>query len=142
MTSEEAAWVRAHVWTPRMRRLHNVIWPGYYTTCACQKGRCHHCKLGDHERCQPAGPYLSPEGMICDRTGMDFVAFAEPYKHRTICGAPRPTAVAQVWLADRVCRWVCSCDCGRSQAGTARAPELKPSQPTRYAAEQLDLLAL
>jgi hypothetical protein len=128
MTPGEAAWVRQHVWTEGMRRVETATWPGHYTRCECQRGACHQCKRGVHERCM-GRPRQSREGMICDRTGVHPAIFATPYKHVTVDGSPHPTPVAQVWLADRVCRWVCPCG-HPAQAEPVAAPE--PARPVRY----------
>lgn len=109
MSDQAAAWVREHAWTAEMRHL-NETRPDYYPTCSCQQGPCHQCTRGAHDRCRPKLQH-SREAMVCDRTGVAFAAFAEPYAHRTIDGPPLPTVVAQVWLADRVCRWTCPCTC-------------------------------
>uniref|UniRef100_UPI0005925736 hypothetical protein n=1 Tax=Nocardiopsis potens TaxID=1246458 RepID=UPI0005925736 len=57
-------------------------------------------------------PRRVEEGRLL-RPGGEYAAeFAEPYAHPTPSATGRHrTAVAQVWLADRVCRWVCSCGC-------------------------------
>jgi hypothetical protein len=110
MTEDHAAWVREHVWTDGMRRVENEIRPGCYTRCECQRDVCYQCGRGAHERCM-GKPRTDREGMIADKTGVHPACFAEPYNHRTIDGPPHPTPVAQVWLADRICRWACRCAC-------------------------------
>lgn len=61
--------------------------------------------------------------------GTHAARFAEPLFHRT------PTATgghrmseAQVWLSDRVCRWLCPCDCHTS---TLPAPQTRDATTTR-----------
>ncbi|MFI6909898.1 DUF6248 family natural product biosynthesis protein [Nonomuraea sp. NPDC050394] len=125
MTPDEAAWVREHAWTERMRHVETTAWPGHYTQCACQRLDCHPCTHNQHNRCT-RGPRQSREGMIADRTGVHPACFAQPYQHVTIDGPPRPTPVAQVWLADRVCRWSCPCPCGRPTAPKPATYELVP----------------
>lgn len=112
MPEETADWIRRNVWTDGMRRVQYQVWPGFYTRCECQRDICYQCRRGEHERCN-AIPRQNCEGMIADKTGTNPAYFAERdrYKHITIDGAPQPTVVAQVWLADRICRWACLCDC-------------------------------
>lgn len=112
MTSEEAAWVRANVWTQAMRKTDREC-PRYFHTCACQSGLTSFCQHGQCGQCHRATPQRNAEAMICGRGGTQPVYFAEPYKHRTDIYAtdPRFERVALVWLADRVCRWVCPHDC-------------------------------
>ncbi|MFB9891537.1 DUF6248 family natural product biosynthesis protein [Planobispora takensis] len=117
MTEAQAAWVREHVWTETMRRVQETH-PGFYTVCFCQRGPCAQCTGGDHERCRFPKPLFSREGMIASRTGAAPACFAQPYAHRTRDGAPQPTTVAQVWLADRVCCWVCTCECRTTAPGS------------------------
>ncbi|MEV4749021.1 DUF6248 family natural product biosynthesis protein [Streptosporangium sp. NPDC049248] len=110
MSPVEAAWVQAHVWTDGMRRVESLAWPGFYTRCECQRTRCYQCDRGKHEQCSGM-PRQAREGMIADKSGTGPACFRESYQHRTIDGPPLATVVAQVWLADRICRWACRCDC-------------------------------
>lgn len=141
MAPDAAAWVRQHVWTPQMRAVEDVIWPGHYTTCACQRGQCHECTRGDHERCQPGGPVLDCEAVILDQAHLP-VCFTAPYRHRTPGRRPVPTVVAQVWLADRVCRWVCSCDHTGARPAPAPEPETVPRTSRVYEVAELPLFDL
>lgn len=112
MPEEAADWIRQHVWTDGMRRVEFQVRPGFYTRCECQRDVCHQCSRGVHERCN-AIPRQNREGMIADKSGVAPACFTERdrYEHVTIDGAPQRTVVAQVWLADRICRWACRCDC-------------------------------
>lgn len=110
MTEDDAAWIREQVWTDGMRRVEFEVWPGYYSRCECQRDICYSCDRGAHEMCN-AIPRQSDEGMIADKTGVHPACFKDPYEHVTIDGAPKATTVAQVWLADRICRWSCQCAC-------------------------------
>jgi len=84
---------------PRPRRA-----PGRYGTghpaqlpvCACQWGPSGHCLHGDHARCRAAE-----------------VAGPRPETHLTYAGGPCVLDVGapvSVWLADRTCRWTCTCE--------------------------------
>jgi hypothetical protein len=110
VTPDEAAWVRANVWTAAMLKVETATYPGTYTQCQCQRFDCHQCQRGVHEDCMRQ-PRQTPEGMVADKSGVAPACFAEPYKHITVDGPWKPTTVAQVWLADRICRWECRCDC-------------------------------
>lgn len=107
-----AAWIREHAWTPAMRKQFGEV-PGFYLMCACQFGLTTWCREGSHGRCCRAEPLRSSETYILRRGGIYPAYFAEPYAHKTDTSATGPqfTQLAQVWLADRVCRWVCPCDC-------------------------------
>ncbi|MDF5758586.1 DUF6248 family natural product biosynthesis protein [Spongiactinospora sp. TRM90649] len=124
MTPEQAAWVREHAWTTPMRKnLRDT--PAFYTTCHCQAGLSHWCspEVDQHARCHRGSPLTTWEGLICDRTGVHPVRFAEPFDHPTAPGAagePRRERLAVVWLADRVCRWICPCTCHQAARRVAR----------------------
>lgn len=111
-TPDQAAWIRDHAWTPAMRKTHREV-PAFFRTCDCQYGLTSWCQHDQHDRCHRAPPLRSVETYICDTTGTTPLAFAAPYEHRTDTSATGPqfTSLAQVWLADRVCRWVCPCTC-------------------------------
>lgn len=124
MTPEQAAWVREHVWTAPMRKRFDFI-PANQNRCLCQYGRSHQCGVGrEHEQCPADDRHW--HGLI--RLPGDRVArFAEPYAHPTDSDeGPQYERAALVWHADRICRWVCPCDCGH--------PEPAPPEPV-----QLDL---
>lgn len=111
MTDTEAAQVRELAWTQGMRKTFSDT-PGFYRACACQAGRTWHCAHGSHSSCHRAMPLRSIEAYIVGRGG-GVAHLPEEYQHPTDTSAigPRTTAAAQVWLADRVCRWVCPCEC-------------------------------
>lgn len=117
MTAEEAAWVRDHVWTTPMRKTYREV-PGFYVTCACQGGLTSWCGIGRHDLCHRAAPLRSYETVICGRSGNDPRYFPEPYAHDTDVSATgaRRERLAMVWLADRVCRWVCPDSCHTAPA--------------------------
>ncbi|MCU1615020.1 MAG: Lsr2 protein, partial [Frankiales bacterium] len=75
-------------------------------------------------KCHRATPLRSYETVICGRSGASPRYFTEPYEHPTDTSAtgPRHEYLAMVWLADRVCRWVCDCSCGHPK------PAAKPVQ--------------
>lgn len=129
MTKGQAAWVREHAWTKGMRKQRDDA-PLAAAACACQYDVTHWCSpnTNQHGRCHRATPQYTWEAIICDRTGLSPVAFPKAYEHDTNDSAtgPQRERIAMVWLADRVCRWVCSCACHA-------APEPQ--------AEQLDLFA-
>lgn len=110
-TAGEAAWIRGHAWTPAMRRTHRTV-PGLTSTCACQSGLTSWCWHDQHGRCHRAAPLGDVHTFICGPDGETVLSFPQPYTHPTdTATGPRRTYAAQVWLADRVCRWVCPCDC-------------------------------
>lgn len=118
MTPEQAAWVRQHAWTKKMRHTYAET-PGFYTSCACQYGLTSWCQHDKHGRCHRAKPLTSHETVICWR-GDRPAYFLEEFTHKTedATGWKR-SRLAMVWLADRVCRWVCPCGCHTAPA----APE-------------------
>lgn len=99
MTAEAAARVREHVWTKRMRATYAEV-PGYFTHCACQGGPCGYCSSDRHGRCY-GRPMPRPETYVVFETAV---------------------ALAEVWLADRVCRWICPC----ATAGHGQPVDGKP----------------
>lgn len=111
LTPEAAAWIREHAWKARMRATYAEV-PGFFTTCACQHGPSTWCATGKCGNCHRGTPLREYAAVICwpgDRPAY----FAEPYRHETGVSAtgPRYEHLAMVWLADRVCRWVCPHDC-------------------------------
>lgn len=140
-----AEWIRRNAWPDYMRRIYAER-PGYYTACACQYtgGSCMAGdKPGRHQRCHLGVPLPLPETTIVGR-GQAAAAFAEPYRHPAASATGwHPTRAAQVWLADRVCRWSCPCDCGHPGPEPAHSPCLHPhAQKSRQAAEAVTLPAL
>lgn len=123
--AEAAAWIRAHAWTAGMRKIYKET-PGFYTACACQFGTTTHCATGHCDRCHRATP-LRDYATVIALPGNRCAYFPEPYAHLTDVSAtgPRYEDLAMVWLADRVCRWVCPHACHAAPA----------------APEQLDLFA-
>jgi hypothetical protein len=111
MTGTEAAWVRAHVWSAAMRKVYAEV-PGYYKACDCQFGETQWCRVGQCDRCHRGTPLPSYATAICTRGGAHAAYFRETYTHPTpsATGAHR-VSIALVWLADRVCRWICPHDC-------------------------------
>ncbi|MFD8533857.1 DUF6248 family natural product biosynthesis protein [Streptosporangium canum] len=143
MTPDRAAWVREHAWTAGMRKQHRDA-PGYYLICACQSGPTWHCSNDMHGQCNRATPLTAWEDLICDRTGIYPVHHAEPHHHPTpsITG-PRRERLAMVYLADRICRWICSCGC---HTGVRPVPVPAPETVSRtswtYEAVELPGLTL
>lgn len=142
MTPDSAAWVRAHAWTPAMRReARDLAW---IVTCACQSGPTWHCTNDRHDQCARATALPRWEAVICDRTGIYPVYHAEPHRHPTpsITG-PRRERVAQIWLADRTCRWVCPCTCHTgARPAAAPEPETVPRTSRVYEVVELPLFDL
>lgn len=112
-TAERAEWIRSNVWTPAMRKEHREI-PGSLTACPCQWGPSSYCLHGRHGRCRSDAPSTYPETWITDADGRVW-----GLAHQQV----------QVWLADRVCRWVCPCGCH-----TAPAAPVEPVQLDLFAA--------
>lgn len=114
-----AAWIRDHAWPPRMRNTFLTA-VGFYSSCLCQNGRSHNCANGRHGRCPGT---LTGFHTIIGRPDGTVAEFPAPYEHPTDSATgPQHEHAALVWLADRVCRWQCPCDCH-----TAPAPS-KPVQ--------------
>lgn len=106
--------------------------PGFYHACACQSGLTSWCQHDQHDRCHRAEPLRSVETYICGTGGSTVLAFPAPYEHRTDDSATGPqfTDLAQVWLADRVCRWVCPCNCHAALPAPRPAP--RPAQDALF----------
>jgi hypothetical protein len=104
-----------NAWTQPMRKQFAEV-PGHYLVCPCQYGLTTYCREGQHDRCHRAEPLRSDAASILRRGGTHPAHFREPYAHKTDTSAtgPQCTSVAQVWLADRVCRWICPCGCGHA----------------------------
>lgn len=150
LTAAIAAAIR-DTWPKHMRKTYADI-PGYFTHCACQHGTTPPCQKGRHDLCGRATPLRRPEAAICDPRGM-VTTFPQTYQHPSDVNAVGPgyTSAAQVWLADRVCRWQCPCTCHTSQPTPTPAKAiplpLTPAAPTpkpraAAASTQLDLLDL
>ena len=134
MTPAEAAWVRKHAWNGIIRAEYKRA-PDVMLLCGCQHGPSRWCQDGQHGGCHRECPHASAEAWVWTRRG-HVAQFAEPYQHPYPWKPGRrpkqPDAWAQLWLADRVCRWVCSCPC--------HAPE--PPRPVTYEAVALPGLEL
>ncbi|WP_372672625.1 DUF6248 family natural product biosynthesis protein [Amycolatopsis kentuckyensis] len=97
MSEEDAAWIRDTVWPKQLRAVHASA-PKFHLRCACQYGVTGHCASNDgHEECQFAKPDATPQ-----RSSETWIT----RKDGTVING------AEVWLADRVCRWSCPCECG------------------------------
>lgn len=120
MLSDQAAWIRENAWTPAMRKTHTEV-PGFRTNCSCQWGLTSWCQHDQHGRCHRATPHPTYATLICGRGGERPLTFAEPYEHKTpsITGAYYEYG-AMVWLADRICRWICPCHCHAAPAAPAQ----------------------
>jgi hypothetical protein len=112
--------------------------PGYVLRCACQGGPSSWCAAGRCDGCRPPDPQAWWETLICDRTGLFPVMFAELYTHPTpSLTGPHCRRLPMVWLADRGCRWQCACDCHRQAA-----PEPEPARVGRGAGTTYELVPL
>jgi hypothetical protein len=121
LTSEIAAAIRA-TWPKTMRQTYAET-PGFFTHCACQYGTTPPCQKGRHDRCGRAEPLRSTETSIC-RKNFTVTNLPEPYQNPSDVSTTGPgrTRIAQVWLADRVCRWQCTCDCHTPAPSTTEPP--------------------
>jgi hypothetical protein len=115
MTPEEAAWVRKHVatephWGHTMRK----------GTCDSPPGPCVPCSdvivPRRHEDCEHGKPL--PEAYLQLRRGP---------------GYGTSKTWAPVWLADRVCRRICSCDCRRDPWERSETGPDGAEQPSLFA---------
>lgn len=108
MTPREAEWVRSQVWSAAMRKTFREV-PAFRTSCPCLSGPCQRCQAGQHDKCDRREPLPCVETFITDRSER-VVYFAEPYQHPTFSATgAHHTRAAQVWLADRRCRYLCPC---------------------------------
>lgn len=125
LDEQAAEWIRDHVWTSAMRTEYREK-PDADTTCPCQWGPTSHCQRGAHDQCHRATPLRSYASMICGPDGVTPAAFPGPYEHEvdTFATGPQPTSYALVWLADRVCRWACSCPCHTAPAAATTPVQL------------------
>jgi hypothetical protein len=113
LTEQAAAWIRDHAWPPRMRGTFLTA-VGFYSTCLCQNRRSHHCARDRHDMCIGT---LSGFHTIIGRPDGSVAEFPDPYRHPTESATgPQHETAALVWLADRVCRWVCPCSCHTAPA--------------------------
>jgi hypothetical protein len=111
MTPTQAAWVREHVWTKGMRKTYAET-PGFYLACACQYGVTGWCRNGQCHRCHRATPLPTDVTAICTRSGIHPAYFQQPYEHPTPSATGyHKNSIARVWLADRLCRWICPHHC-------------------------------
>jgi hypothetical protein len=94
MTPDEAAWVRQHVWTKPMASALAPI-----DVCPCAYGPSTWCLHGSCAECTQPEAVAFPETHVTDKAG------------RVLHAAGFRESHPMVWLADRVCRWRCSCDC-------------------------------
>ncbi|WP_326829699.1 DUF6248 family natural product biosynthesis protein [Streptosporangium sp. NBC_01810] len=145
MTPDQAEWVRANIWTKPMRKQHRDV-PLTASTCACQSGLTHWCQpdIGQHDRCRRATPLPTWETLICDRSGVYPAHHAEPHQHPTpsITG-PRYGCRAQVYLADRICQWICPCaHHANTRPLAAPEPETVPRTSWTYELVELPLFDL
>lgn len=126
MTASEAAWVREHVWTQRMRDHQERIVTVDLSTCACEWGLCRACRRGLHN-CMHGKPLRQYETIAANRSGVDSMPFREPYEHLVdvVPAGPMEWRLPFVWLADRVCVWVCPCP-------PCRAAQESPERPAAY----------
>jgi hypothetical protein len=125
---DETDWTRANAWTDQLRtqftngRDANL-------RCACHVDLTEYARPGEH--C-PCGRWVDPfapmhETEIRGRYGHARI-LPESYTHetRTRIG-PRHERLAMVWLADRLCRPRCSCDChAHNGAGPGEKAALFP----------------
>jgi len=110
MPPESVEWIRTNVWTQAMRKGHQDM-PQAIAMCPCMSGMSQLCEMGQHGRCHAGAALSSCETHVTDRRSrvLSFAGrFENPSPHA--CG-PRRESYAMVWLADRVCRWVCPCEC-------------------------------
>jgi hypothetical protein len=98
MGDEDVAWIRANVWTQAMRKEHQSV-PDFARTCPCQGGKTGWCQRGTARSCARCVGVVvvSPETYVTDKRGyvLSFEGGVD----------------AEVWLADRACRWRCPCEC-------------------------------
>lgn len=103
MTQDEAAWVREHAWNDFQRRVEAYA-PEDVAKCPCQMPKLSdECEAGRCGSCNGWDGYPVPEGAIHWPMGT-----CAGFKR---CYESMPYTAAFVQLADRKCRWFCSCSC-------------------------------
>lgn len=105
-TAVEAEWIRDHALTKAIRR-------DLVPMCSCQYGPSGHCDMGQHDKCAHTRLTYPPDPETYIVNRLDQVlhvpdVFTHPLASIT---GRRPHREAQVWLADRACRWQCPCTC-------------------------------
>lgn len=116
MTSDQAEWVRTNAWPKTMQRADLDL----VNRCACQQGMSPDCEAGAHGKCKRGEPLSKVETYI-KRDGV--CHFPKVYEHPVSTALGRVhTNAAQVWLADRMCRRICPCDCHSALAPAVFEP--------------------
>lgn len=111
MPDDVAEWIFQHAFTKAMRQAP----PGFWRHCDCQNGPSGWCDAGQHAKCAHH-EIAYPPSYECTITNARWMVLAlpKPYRH------PTPTVALpagyrmhapMVWLADRMCRWRCPCQC-------------------------------
>ncbi|MFC9932323.1 DUF6248 family natural product biosynthesis protein [Streptomyces sp. NPDC127190] len=115
MTEAAGAWVRANAWTKGLRKIEGAYPHGFHRWCSCERGICHPCACGHHDRCVSAGGPRRDDyaGTVTDRGG--FVV-----------------AVIHYGPGQRPCRWLCPC----SHPANGTAPVDTPTARERRMARQ------
>jgi hypothetical protein len=121
VTPDEAAWVRANVWTPAFRAVEAAYPHGYFGRCACQGGICGACDgTSDkgrprHDRClsrQHGHPIVSPISRLTDG-------------HFMVCGPALWPAAAPP------CRYICPCSCPKTGPTPSTPPRRRPESAAK-----------
>jgi hypothetical protein len=98
-----------------MRKTHREL-PLAFGSCGCQSALTTWCQEGGHGRCNRAEPMPEYETVITNKAEQ-IAQFASLFAHPTLSATGwHHEHVAMVWLADRVCRWVCPCECHQDRA--------------------------
>jgi hypothetical protein len=115
VTPDQAAWVRANVWTGHYRAA-LACSPDYMTRCACERqGISSECRQGS---CRCNGLALKPAWeTVIGLPGGRIAGFPATYQSKAV-------TAAFVWLADRTCRTPCSHGCHT-------APDPPPAGPVQ-----------
>jgi hypothetical protein len=110
---ETAAWIREHVW-PRDLQIRYVNLPDRVLNCACEIDMIRHAHPGEHCGCQRYSDPFAPVWETEIRGWRGHRRAVSQYTHETrFPHAAFRVYEPMVWLADRVCRPRCSCDCHR-----------------------------
>lgn len=116
MSEQDAAWIREHVWTPRMRKTYRDV-PMFMTSCPCFDAPCFHCRRGAHRECTFECDDQRWHGHVADMN-IGWVVSSGGY----VLSPPDET---QVWEAGVTHRGRCSChDRGHRPEGRDYAADL------------------